>query len=267
MEADTLSPDIIAEGLGTCWLARNIVYYTTVGSTNDEARRLALAGVPEGTLVIAEEQTAGRGRLQRRWLAPRGQALLFSLIFYPTFEARDAFRLTMLGSLACVRAIEEQTGLRHEIKWPNDLLLQGKKLAGILSELGQAGDRLFAILGIGLNVNVDFTPWPDLRDRATSLREVLGGPVPRRPLLQAILRHIEAGYDRLRTGVSPFEEWAASLGTLGRSVRVTTSEGTFEGHATGVDADGALRVTLPDGTTRRIVAGDVESLRAEGREP
>jgi BirA family biotin operon repressor/biotin-[acetyl-CoA-carboxylase] ligase len=264
MEADTLSPDIIAEGLGTCWLARNIVYYETVGSTNDEARRLALAGAPEGTLVIAEEQTAGRGRLQRRWLAPRGQALLFSLIFYPSFDARDAFLLTMLGSLACMRAIEEQTGLRPEIKWPNDLLLNGKKLAGMLSELGHVGDRLYAILGIGVNVNVDPAAWPQLRQQATSLREVLGHPVPRRPLLQAILRHIEAGYDRLRTVVSPFEEWAANLGTLGRSVQVTTTEGTFEGEASGVDPDGALRVTLPDGTTRRVIAGDVESLRTQG---
>ncbi|MDI7275788.1 MAG: biotin--[acetyl-CoA-carboxylase] ligase [Anaerolineae bacterium] len=263
MEADRLSPELIAEGLGTCWLARNIAYYESVGSTNDEARRLALAGAPEGTLVLAEEQTAGRGRLQRRWLAPRGQALLFSLVFYPTFEARDAFRLTMLASLACVQAVQEQTGLRPEIKWPNDLLLQGKKLAGILSELGQAGDRLYAVVGIGLNVNVDFSPWPELREQATSLREALGRPVPRLPILQATLRRMEAGYDRLRTGASPFDEWMANLATLGQSVQVTTPEGTFEGKASGVDPDGALQVTLPDGSTRRVLAGDVESLRLE----
>jgi len=258
---DTLSPDVVATGLGTCWLARKIVYYETVGSTNDEARRLALAGTPEGTLVLANEQTAGRGRLDRRWLAPRGQALLFSLIFYPTLTPRHVHQLTMLSSLACMHAVLDQTGLRPAIKWPNDLLLDGKKLAGILSEIGQAGERLYAVVGIGLNVNVDFAPWPELREQATSLREALGRPVPRVPLLQEILRRIETAYDRLRAGHSPHEEWAANLATLGREVRVITSEGVIGGRASAVDPEGALELTLTDGTTRRVLVGDVESLR------
>ena len=256
-----LSPELITSGLGTTWLARNVVYYDKIGSTNDEARKLALAGTPEGTLVVADEQTAGRGRLQRRWLAPPGQALLFSLIFYPDLAPRDAFQLTMLSSVACVQAVQNLTCLRPVIKWPNDLLLDGKKLAGILSEMGQAGERLSAVVGIGLNVNVDLTPWPDLAQRATSLREMLGRTVPRVPLLQEILRQIEMRYDLLRAGQSPYEEWLANLATLGREVRVTTPEGVFEGRASGVDRDGALELTLPDGTKRRILVGDVESLR------
>ncbi len=257
---EELSPTVIATGLGTRWLGSRIVYFECTGSTNDEARRLALAGAPEGTLVLAEEQTAGRGRLQRRWLAPRGEALLFSLIFYPDLGPRYAYQLTMISSLACVHAVQAETGLRPEIKWPNDLLLDGKKLAGILSEMGQAGERLYVIVGIGLNVNMDPATWPEI-SQATSLRQALGRPVARLPLLQEILRRIEAGYDDLRAGHSPYEEWAASLATLGRRVRVTTAEGVFEGLATGVEHDGALRLALPDGSSVRILVGDVENLR------
>ena len=258
---DRLEPTLIVAGLGTRWLAHEIVYYESIHSTNDEARRLALEGAPAGTLVLAEEQTAGRGRLGRRWVAPRGQALLFSLIFYPPLAPRFAYQLTMLSSLACRRAVEVQTGVRLEIKWPNDLLLGGKKLAGILSEIGQLGDRFFAVIGIGLNVNVGFGPWPELRERATSLREALGRSVSRLPLLQEILRQIEVGYDRLCAGHSPYNEWAANLGTLGQQVRVTVADGVLEGLAVGVESDGALRLKLPDGTHKLILVGDVEALR------
>lgn len=258
---DALTPDLVAAGLGTCWLGRKIVHFESTGSTNDEARQLALAGTPEGTLVLAEEQTAGRGRLQRAWIAPPGQALLFSLVFYPAQAPQSAFELTMLSSLACMQAVQAQAGLRPAIKWPNDLLLEGRKLAGILSELGQAGERLYAVVGIGLNVNTDLSPWPEVAQQATSLRQALGHPVPRLPLLQEILRRIEARYDRLRAGQSPYEEWVANLATLGRQVRVTAGEEMLEGLASGVDPDGALRLTLADGTTRRVLVGDVESLR------
>jgi BirA family biotin operon repressor/biotin-[acetyl-CoA-carboxylase] ligase len=258
---DVLTPDRVAAGLGTCWLGRRIFYHESTGSTNDEARQLALAGTPEGTLVLAEEQTAGRGRLQRPWVAPPGQALLFSLVFYPSGVPQDAFALTMLSSLACMQAVLSQTGLRPAIKWPNDLLLEGRKLAGILSELGQAGERYYAVVGIGLNVNVDFSPWPELGRQATSVGAVLGHPIPRLPLLQEILRRLEARYDQLRAGQSPYEEWVANLATLGRQVRIVTAEETLEGLASSVDPDGALRLDLPDGTTRRVIVGDVESLR------
>ncbi len=258
---DRLSPDAIASGLGTCWLGRHIVYYESVGSTNDEARRLAQAGTPEGTLVLAEQQTAGRGRLQRPWISPEGQALLFSLVFYPSLAPRQAFQLVMLTSLACMRAVRATSGLETRIKWPNDLLLGGKKLAGILGELGQAGERLYAVVGVGLNVNVDLASYPELREQATSLCGALGHPVARLPLLQEILRRIEESYDRLRAGHSPYDEWVANLDTLGREVRLTVAEGTFEGRAASVDPDGALCLALPDGTARRFLVGDVESLR------
>ncbi|MGQ9682075.1 MAG: biotin--[acetyl-CoA-carboxylase] ligase [Anaerolineae bacterium] len=266
---DTLSEAAIATGLGTSWLARTIVYRPTTGSTNDDARRLALAGTPEGTLVVTDHQTAGRGRLQRRWLAPTGQALLFSVVFYPALDARDIFQLTMLASLAALEGIAEQTGLNPSIKWPNDLTLQGRKLAGILSELGQAGERLYAVVGIGINVNTDFSAVPDLQPLAISLSEVLGRPVPRVPLLQATLRRLETRYDHLRGGRSAYAEWRVHLSTLGQRVRVTSSDGIQEGVAAEVEPSGALVLALDDGTRRQVLAGDVQSLRPAipGHEP
>ena len=260
-DIDRLSPALISSGLGTRWLGREIIYYERVGSTNDEARRLAGEGAEEGTLVIADEQSAGRGRLGRPWLAPARQALLFSLIFRPDRPPRELFPLIMLASVACLHAIEKETGLAVAIKWPNDLLLDGRKVAGILSEIGQPAKRPYVIVGIGLNVNVDFQSWPELGAQATSLREALGRPVPRLPLLQEILRQIELAYDRFRAGYSPYDEWVAHLSTLGREVRVTTAEGTLAGRAVAVDSDGALCLVLPDGTRRRILTGDVERLR------
>jgi len=258
---DKLSPDLIRAGLGTRWLAQRIVYYDCIGSTNDEARRLALEGTPNGTLVIADVQTAGRGRLQRAWLAPPGQALLFSLVFYPPFGPQEAYQLTMLASLACVEAIAAQTGLQPAIKWPNDLLLGRRKLAGILSEMCGLDDGLYVVVGIGLNVNVDLTAWPELQPQATSLREALGWAVPRIPLLQETLRRIERRYDRMAAGESPYGDWLEHLATVGQQVRVTTHEETLEGLAKGADPDGALVLELPDGTLRHIRVGDVESLR------
>ncbi len=258
---DDLSPPHIAAGLGTRWLAHRIIYHERTASTNDVARRLALAGTPDGTLVIAEEQTAGRGRLGRQWLAPPGQALLFSLVLYPNLAPQEAYQLTMLVSLACVEAIIAQTGLQPAIKWPNDLLLGERKLAGILSELCRLDEGLYAVIGVGLNVNVDFAGYPELEGRATSLADALGRPVERQPLLQEILRRVEARYERLRARISPYREWVAHLATLGRTVRVQTHEGVFEGLARSADCDGALVVELADGGVRRILAGDVEQLR------
>ncbi len=256
-----LAPDHIAAGLGTRWLAHRIVHYARIGSTNDEARRLALEGTPDGTLVVADEQTAGRGRLGRAWVAAPGEALLFSLVFYPPLQPHEAYQLIMLSAVACVEGIAAETRLQPTIKWPNDLLLGRRKLAGILSEACALDQGLYVVVGIGLNVNVDFSAWPELAGQATSLAETFGRPLPRLPLLQEILRRIEARYDQLRAGQSPYADWAANLATLGQEVRVTTHEGTFEGLARRVDPDGALIIVQADGAERRILVGDVERLR------
>lgn len=250
---------LVRAGLSTAYVGRNILYFPRTGSTNDAARALIGQHPPEGTLLIADEQTAGRGRLGRAWLSPANHNLLLSLIFYPPLAASQAQRLTMICSLAVADAIRALTGLHPEIKWPNDLLLEHKKVCGILTELGLAEDKLaYAVVGIGLNVNLRAAQMPEeLRPIAASLAESRGAPVNREELLCAILREIERRYDQLKAGIVPRDEWAGRLVTLGKRVQVSDSEETLEGLAESVDQDGALWLRLDDGRRRRVLAGDV----------
>ncbi len=254
---DRLSAGRIAAGLPSgVLLGRQIHYHASIGSTNDEARRLAFAGAPEGTLVIADEQTAGRGRLHRRWWAPPGTSLLFSLIFRPSLAPAQAQQLTMCAGLAAAEAIQAQTGLDVRLKWPNDVVWEGHKLGGILTELETDGERLvYAVVGMGLNVNLDVAALPPLSAPATSL--LAGHPVDRLSLLLAILGHWEARYRRLQQGVSPYEDWAARLVTVGQQVQVSQGDRLLEGYATGVESDGALLLRYADGRVERIWGGDV----------
>ena len=265
---DELSAEAIRRELRTNFMGREVVYYRSVGSTNEVAKGLAREGAAEGVLVIAEHQTAGKGRLGRRWLAPPRTSLLFSLLFRPRFLApHQAQRLTMVCSLAVVEAVEEVAGLIAALKWPNDIILEGRKLGGILTELGMKGEGLdYVVVGIGLNVNLDFEArppgvseeeWATLAETATSLSRALGREVPRLPLLCRTVEAIEKRYVALREGHDPHAEWASRLITLGRKVKVTTPEGVFQGLAEGVDAEGALLLRLEDGRRRRILAGDV----------
>ncbi len=256
--AEKLTAETITRELPTRLIGRRVMAYPRLGSTNDEAKRLAAAGEPEGTLVIAEEQTAGRGRLQRTWWAPPGTALLMSLIFRPNLAPHQAQRLTMLCSLAICDAITETTGLAPAVKWPNDVLLHGRKVCGILTELGIEDARLaYVVVGMGINVNVDFSGAGELARTATSLAQELGHEVSRLELLRAILVSIEGRYARLRAGESPHTEWSERLATLGQRVVVTTPTEQWRGVAAGVDTDGALLLRDEEGVLRRILAGDV----------
>jgi len=255
---DALTVATIQAHLTTRFVGRNLEWHETIDSTNTRAMALARAGVPEGTLVLAEEQTAGRGRMGRRWYASRGSSLLMSLILRPPLLPRQAQRATMIVSLAAVQAIAQVSGLRAGVKWPNDIVLSHKKVGGILTELGLHGERLaYVVVGLGLNVNLDVSNLPDLIAPATSLSAEAGRPISRLELLLALLREIEARYERLRQGWSPHEEWRAHLVTLGQMVRVGTPEEVIEGLAEDVDADGALRVRTADGMLHSIWAGDV----------
>jgi BirA family biotin operon repressor/biotin-[acetyl-CoA-carboxylase] ligase len=275
------SADAIRQGLGTRFIGQTVYYWPSIGSTNEELKRLADLGAPEGTLAIADQQTAGRGRLDRHWIAPPASSLLMSLLFRPVFlPAARAQQLTMICALAAADAVAEVTGLQPALKWPNDLLWGEKKLAGVLTELafgGQDGPAdashspsvslAWGVVGVGLNVNVDFAQpalraeWPELADLATSLATALERPVARLPLLQSYLRGVEARYEKLRSGHSPHSEWAARLATVGRQVRVYTPDGAYDGVAEGVDETGVLVLRRPDGSTQRILTGDV-SLQA-----
>ncbi len=259
MFSDHLSEEIIKGGLSTSLLGRRVAYLRTTGSTMDEARKAALDNAPEGTLVVAEEQTAGRGRFQRTWVSPPGVNLYFSLILRPGPD--HASQLTMMASLALARALRRLTPETTQItiKWPNDVRMGGKKIGGILieSSLAEEGPHNFSIIGMGVNVNFDPGEYPDIKDIATSLQRELGHPVPRVQLLRAIMEEMEELYSAIKQGGSVREEWSSLLDTLGHQVRVAWGEQVYEGYAQGVDEDGGLLLRLSDGSLQTLAAGEV----------
>ena len=257
---DLLSAGSIQAGLKTGLVARSLVYLSQTGSTMDEARRLAEQGAPDGALVIADYQTAGRGRLDRRWQAPPASSLFLTLIFRPAVAPHHAQQLTMLCGLAVAESVEAETGLPVGLKWPNDLEIGGAKVGGILTEVELSGVRIsYALVGLGLNVNLDPQQLTGaVLTRATSLSAELGRPVARLPLLWAVLRAIDARYLALGAGAPDLHAaWARRLVTLGRTVTVSTGDAAWQGTAEVVDAEGALLVRRADGSIERIIAGDV----------
>ncbi len=255
---EELTPEAIRRQLKTRFVGHQVVCYPSVTSTNDVAKRMARQGAPAGTTVIADEQTAGRGRMARTWFAPRGSSLLLSVVLRPSLEPDQLPQLLMASALATARAIEDSTGLPVGLKWPNDIILRGKKAGGILIEAGLTGQRLdFAVTGIGLNVNLDVTLIPEITRTATSISMELGSPLSRLKLLAALLGLLETEYKQLESGRSPQERWAARLTRLGERVEVETPWGTESGQMEGVNTGGALILRRSDGTVARITVGDV----------
>lgn len=251
----------IKRRLNTRFLGRPLVYHTSVGSTMDLARQEADQGAPEGTLILAEEQMAGRGRFGRQWLSPAGKNLYLTLILRPAPERLRS--LSVVAPLAISLAVEETTGLSPRIKWPNDVLLAGRKLAGVLMESSLAGAEVrYALVGIGLNVNLEVEAYPDIADIATSLRQELGREVSREEVLAALLNRFEELYTSPLETV--FAAWRQRLETLGRQVRVRLPAGPAglgeqveEGLAEEVDAQGSLILRRPDGSRVTLAAGEV----------
>ena len=245
---------------------RDLIYLPHVGSTNDVIKESAKQDAPEGTVTVTDEQTAGRGRLGRRWLAPANTCLLCSILFRPKLAPTQTQRLTMLCALAAADAIEKTAGLHVWLKWPNDLIVKSqgwKKLAGILTETGIAGEQVsFAIVGIGINVNVERKALPTLDPNATSILAEVEQLTDRTHLLAALLDGIEKRYKALKTGESPHKEWASRLATLGQQVEARTAQKTLAGVAESVDKDGALLLRAPDGTLHRLLVGDVTLSRS-----
>lgn len=248
-----LSAETILHSLRTKVLGREVHFAPQTGSTNEDARRLAQAGAPSGTLVVTEEQLAGRGRRGRRWLAPPGTSLLFSLLFRPEERWTE---LGMAAALGARQGIEAVSGLEVGLKWPNDLLVNGRKVGGVLVEAGTHPN--WCIVGTGININWDPRVLPELVG-ASSLSVEAGRPLDRLPLLATILEAIEGWYERWRA-VSILPEWRRHLETLGREVTVLQEGESWSGRAVDLDESGGLVVERPDGRRTTVLAGEV-SLR------
>lgn len=242
---------------------KKIIYYPRVSSTMDAARNEARRGAEAGTVVIAGEQTKGRGRRKRAWLSPKGN-IAFSVILYP--EVSYLPFLVVIGALAVARGIEAVTGLDTSIKWPNDILINGKKSGGILIENKVKGKEvLYAIIGIG--INTDVTPVVDEGNAvpATCLEDELGRNVSRTQIIKRILEEMERLYLELPRSEAMMQEWRERMVTLGKRVRVYESDRILEGVAETIDANGSLLLRHADGSSSVIVAGDV-TLRENDRE-
>jgi BirA family transcriptional regulator, biotin operon repressor / biotin---[acetyl-CoA-carboxylase] ligase len=250
------SPEAIMDGLATERLGRVVYCYDQVTSTNDVARELARVGVADGTLVVAEEQTAGRGRRGRSWLAPPGTALLASLVLRPPLAPAQAARLTMLAAVATREAIRGVSGLTPGLKWPNDVMILGRKVAGILAETESGGDRPhYAVLGIGVNVNGTAEQMAAISGQAISMAMATGHEVSRLRLLQLLLAEMEVRYTAMRRdgGRAVQEEWQKYLETLGQMMELNVAHETMRGKAEAVDSDGALLVRCGDGRLVRVL--------------
>jgi len=262
-----LSPHAIKEHLRTRWLGqRAVCCFDVVESTNTEANRLAREDAPEGTLIVANAQTRGRGRLGRSWVSPPGSGLYLSIILRPSCSPDWFPRLTLTAGVAVASAIQE-TGMRPQLKWPNDILIADRKVGGILTEAVFDKKRInFVILGIGINVNTERDELPiSVRSLATSLRLSLGKPLSRTHLLQSLLHQLEQWYEFFRAGAfeTILETWCEFDTTLGRVVEVFLPERRIVGVAETLESDGTLLVRDKRGCLHRIVAGDVVHCRLE----
>ena len=269
MNDDTLTPNAILERLDTNKLPGMVLCYKSIGSTMDVAREW-LQHIPDPevdvpALILAEEQTSGRGRLKRQWVAPAGSALLFSLAIRPgCLTPAEAPTQVWMAGVALCEGITEVTGLAPRLKWPNDVILTSStppaKIAGILLESGSLGNKIeWAVLGCGLNVNAAPPADTNLRYPTSSLSEALGQPVPRLPLICAIITRLDYWYSRLRRGQRQqlFTSWRALLHTIGQEITIHTDSGPLTGYVEDVEPNGALRLRDQEGTLHSITSGDV----------
>ena len=255
MVENSSSLDAIARNLETRLVGQRVIYYPSLTSTMEAARQAAQRGAAGGTVVIAGEQTAGKGRIGRTWLSPKG-SLALSVILYPSVA--HLHFLIMLASLAVVHSIKEVTGLKSQIKWPNDVLINGKKVCGILVENGVRGNTVdYAIIGIGVNVNLKISDFPEILSTATSLSHELGKDVSLPAVARQLLAEVDKLYLALPAGGPIYEEWRNSLATLGETVRVKSGANVYEGIAETVASDGSLLLRQPDSSLVKIASGDV----------
>lgn len=266
---DRLLPELITHNLHTKLLGQSVLHFEDVPSTNDEGKKAAAAGADEGTVIVSEAQSTGKGRLERSFFCPRG-GVWFSVILRPGFMPQDAPKCTLLAAVAVAKAMGEQ-GLEAGIKWPNDIYCRGRKLTGILTEMSAEMDRInYVVIGTGINVNIPQSSFPaDIQDKAGSMSDMLGHNVDRVAFLQSILQYMEALYlDVLQNGFAGLlNQWRQYSITLGQEISVLgmQEQESFVGTAKDIDDDGALLVETGDGL-RRVLAGDVSIRPRQGKQ-
>jgi BirA family biotin operon repressor/biotin-[acetyl-CoA-carboxylase] ligase len=252
-------PEEIKTGLDSKIIGRKIHYFKEINSTNLYAKKLVHEGTKEGTVVVADIQLTGRGRKDRTWSSPSG-GLWFSIVLYPQLPPEKGMIVTMTASVAVAQAIKEITGLNPNIKWPNDILLDKKKVCGVLTEIEAEMDRInYSIIGIGINVNNEIEE--DLKDIAISLKSIVGYQISRVKLLQSILKFLDENYEKLASKDNKIilETWLSFSNIIGREIQVNDEKEKISGIVIDVDESGCLILNTDKGQDR-IVSGDITFL-------
>lgn len=257
---EVLSESEIGSRLQTRWAGRNLQYLKETDSTNNDAKRCMEEGGVHGTLIVAERQTAGRGRRGRLWESPEGTAIYMTIGMKPEFAPDKVSRLTLVMALSVAEAIEEQSGLEAGIKWPNDVVVNKRKVCGILTEMILEAEYIRCVVtGVGINVNQTAMP-EEIAQTATSLFIEKGEKLSRAALIESVMRHFENNYDCFigSLDLSELKEaYEARLANKDQLVRVLDPKGEYEGIARGIRCTGELIVELPDGIVREVYAGEV----------
>ena len=261
----TENPDVISKAelesrIGTKWAGRDVIYFAKTDSTNLRAKAAGEQGRPHGTLFVADQQTAGRGRRGRGWESPDGENVYMTLLLRPQISPDKASMLTLVMALSVMEGVWQACQVQTEIKWPNDLVINGKKISGILTEMNAEVDYIhYVVIGVGINVNQDTFP-EEIRETATSLRLETGKKVIRGELITEILKRFEENYEifagtRDLSGLQ--EAYSRRLVNRDREVKVLDPAGAYEAHALGIDERGELIVRTREGETRKVFAGEV----------
>ena len=257
---DIISAEEVKSRLHTDWAGCEVRYFDTLDSTNICAKRMAEEGAPNGTLVIADKQTAGRGRCGRVWETPKGTAIAMTLLMRPNLRPEKASMLTLVMGMAVTRAVNELYSLNCQIKWPNDIVYQGKKLCGILTEMSADMDQIHYVI-VGIGINVQMTDFPkEIQNTATSLKLVTGKTLLRNELLAKVLEEFEVLYEQFVSAESLKNlkaEYESRLANKDNRVNVLAPSGAWQGICLGIKEDGALLVQREDGNVEEVIAGEV----------
>jgi BirA family transcriptional regulator, biotin operon repressor / biotin---[acetyl-CoA-carboxylase] ligase len=258
---DFINPDLISSGLKAKLIGAKIIHFLETDSTNTRAQQYALDGCQEGTVITAESQTKGRGRRNRDWYSPHGKGIYMSVILYPRISLKELPKITLAAAVAATEALQASAGIRVEIKWPNDLLMNNKKICGILTELNSLGnEKNVVIVGIGINVNTPLEMFPaDIADIATSILIETKQKIPRPVIIKSLIENFDHYYEIFLNGGfnSILDKWKDSSNIVGRKINVKQAGAHVTGTVVDVDMDGALLVRDNDGVIQTIYSGDI----------